>query len=414
MSYVPIHVHTDYSNYSMQDSVNRIDDILRRLKEIGATSWAITDHGTCSGISDAYKRSNKQGIKLIPGSEMYLTADISIKQRDLRHITLWAKDAEGLQNLYRLTTESHGNKGESADNFYFKGRCDVSLIRKYSKGLMLGSACLGSWLRVPVKDADGKVISHSINIELLEQFIDIFGVDDIFFEVHTYQCQEQYEYNVILIELAKKYGIKLIAATDAHFSFKGDNDLHAHFKNTSKVQEGDEHLNETLYIQSADEIRSNLSYLPKEVVEECITNTQILSEKSNVDIVFGGKNYPSYQCDSPFAEVRQQCIDGWHRLIDNSDVDTDAYGARVKYELSVLETQDYCSYFLITNSYLKFARDQGIPIGRGRGSVVASMVAYLMGMTALDSIKYQLTFERFAHNERIAPPDKKVSSIVEI
>lgn len=399
------HVHTDYSNYSMQDSVNRIDNIIARLKELGQTTWAISDHGTCSGISEAYKKSKKAGIKLIPGMEGYLTASLATKQRDLRHITFWAKDNEGLQNLYRLCTESHGDKGLSPDNFHFKGRCDVSLIRKYSKGLMLGSACLGSWLRVPVKDSEGKVVSHRINIELLEQFIDIFGVDDVFLEVHTYQCQEQYDYNVILIELARKYGIKLIAATDAHFTWKEDNDLHAHFKNTSKVQEGDEHLNETLYIQSADEIRGNLSYLPREVVEECIANTQILSEKSNVSIAFGGKNYPSYQCDSPFAEVRQQCVDGWRKLVANTGVDEDDYGARIKYELSVLEAQDYCSYFLITNSYLRWAREQGIPIGRGRGSVVASMVSYLMGMTALDSIKYNLVFERFAHNERLAPPD---------
>lgn len=401
------HVHTDYSNYSMQDSVNRIDNILVRLRELGQTVWCITDHGTCSGIAEAYKKSKKAGIKLIPGVEAYLTADLSIKQRDLRHLTLWAKDNEGLQNLYRLTTESHGNKGESPDNFYFKGRVDVSLIRRHSKGLMLGSACLGSWLRVPVKDADGKVISHSINTDLLEQFIDIFGVDDIFLEVHTYQCQEQYDYNVILIELAKKYGIRLIAATDAHFSFKGDHDLHAHFKNTSKVQEGDEGLNETLYIQSADEIRSNLSYLPSDIVELAIANTQILADKSNVTIDFGGKNYPTYQCESPFAEVRQQCINGWNELIKDTDVDTKAYGERIKYELSILKAQDYCSYFLITNSYLKWAREQGIPIGRGRGSVVASMVSYLMGMTALDAIKYDLTFERFAHMERLAPPDRK-------
>jgi len=405
MSYAPCHVHTDYSNYSMQDSINRIDNILLRLKEIGATSWAISDHGTCSGIAEAYKKSKKVGIKLIPAMEGYLTSDLSIKQRDLRHITFWAKDNEGLQNLYRLTTESHGNKGEYPDNFYFKGRVDIDLIRKYSKGLLLGSACLGSWLRVPVKDTEGKVVSYSINTKLLEQFISIFGVDDIFLEVHTYQCEEQHEYNRILIELAKEYGIKLIVATDAHFAFKGDADLHKHFKNTSKVQEGDEHLNETLYIQSADEIRGNLSYLPCDIVEQAIANTQVLSDRSNVTIDFGSKNYPSYPCESPLAEVRQQCIEGWNKLIVGSDVDIVAYGERIKYELEVLEKQDYCSYFLITNSYLRFARDQGIPIGRGRGSVVASMIAYLMGMTALDSIKYDLTFERFAHNERIAPPD---------
>jgi DNA polymerase-3 subunit alpha len=409
MSYVPVHLHTDYSNSNMKDSVNTIDNTLKRLKEIGATSWAITDHGTTSGIAEAYKKSKKQGIKLIPGYEGYLTADLSIQQRDLSHITFWAKDAVGLRNLYELSTNASGDKGNAPNNYYFKPRLDIDLIRKYSKGLMLGSACLGGWLRKPVKTLDDKgkavVTGYTINEDLLVKFIDIFGNDDVFLEIHTYQCSEQYEYNRELVALSKKYNVRLVAATDVHFTWKHDADLRKAFKNTSKNEDGDENIDDTLYIQDVDEIRSNLSYLPIDVVDEAIANTNVIAERSNVDIEFGGKHYPHFPCDDPYEAVRQKCVDGWER-IKASGVDLGTYGERIKKELLVLRLQDYCGYFLITGDYMTSAVNKGIPIGPGRGSAAASLVAMLCGITKLDPVELNLTFERFAHEERLAPPDK--------
>lgn len=409
MSYVPVHVHTDYSNSNMKDSVNTIDNTLKRLKEIGATSWAITDHGTTSGIAEAYKKSKKQGIKVIPGMEGYLTADLGIQQRDLSHITFWAKDAVGLRNLYELSTKASGDKGNAPNNYYFKPRLDIDLIRKYSEGLMLGSACLGGFLRKPVKTLDDKgkavITGYTINEELLVKFIDIFGTDNVFLEIHTYQCAEQYGYNRELIALSKKHNVKLVVATDVHFTWKHDADLRKAFKNTSKNEDGDENIDDTLYIQDVDEIRSNLSYLPSDVVNEAIANTNVIAERSNVDIEFGGKYYPHFPCDDPYQAVRQKCVEGWER-IKASGVDLGTRGERIKKELMVLKLQDYCGYFLITGDYMTSAASMGIPIGPGRGSAAASLVAMLCGITKLDPVELNLTFERFAHEERIAPPDK--------
>lgn len=406
MGFVHPHVHSDYSNYGMQDSVNRIENIIKRVKELGQKAWCLTDHNTCSGITDAYKKSKKAGLKLIPGAELYLTADLTIQQRDLSHITFWAKDYEGLVNLYKLTTEAHGNKGKNPKNYYYKSRVDIDLIRKYSKGLMCGSACLGGFLRRRVEDKVGEetVISHKISEDLLQKMLEIFP-NDLFLELHTYQCEEQYKYNRQLVEMANKYNVPLIAATDAHFTWKHDADLRYLFKNTSKTQDGDEHNDDTLYLQSEDEIRENLKHLPKDIIEQSLANTQLLSDKSSVEIRFGEKHYPHFPCDDPYEEVRKQCLDAWNSDIKNSNVNVKEYGSRIKTELEVLKHQEYCSYFLITADYLKDAEKNGIPIGPGRGSAVASEVAHIIGITKLDPIVLNLTFERFAHNERIAPAD---------
>jgi len=395
-TYVPPHLHLDYSNNGMKDSVNTIDNVVKRLKEIGATACAVTDHGTTSGIVEAYKKFKKAGIKLIPGYEGYLTGDLSIQQRDLSHITLWAKDSQGLRNLYEISTIANGDKGRSPNNYYYKPRVDLELLRRFSAGIMAGSACLGGCLVTE---------DYGVNEDKLQQLIDIYGADDVFLEIHTYQCPEQFKYNHALVKASKKFNVRLIVATDAHFAWKYSAELRKHFKNTSKTQEGDENIDDTLYIQDVDEIRSNLRYLDGLVINEAIANTHVLAEKSNVEIAFNGKHYPEYKCENPLTEVRLQAIAGWNRLVKGTGVDYDAYAERVKFELNILDKQDYCSYFLINSGLIKKFIAAGIPVGDGRGSVVASMVAWLLGITKLDPYKYNLVFERFAHMERLSPPD---------
>jgi DNA polymerase-3 subunit alpha len=388
----------------MQDSVNRIDTIIERVKSLGQTSWALTDHNTCTGIVDAYKKSKKAGLKLIPGAELYLTSELTIQQRDLTHITFWAKNKVGLENLYKLVSVAHGDRGKAPNNYYYKSRVDIELIAKYSEGLMVGSACLGGWLRKCIgTDEDDKKI-YDVNEDTLQRLLKIFP-DDLFIELHTYQCEEQYDFNRKIVEVAKKYSVPLIVATDAHFAVKSDADLRKYFKNTSKEQDDSENVDDTLYLQSEDDIRENLKYLSKDIVEQAIANTQLLSDKSNVEIEFGQKYYPHYPCADPVKEVRNQCRIGWNQKIKGKGLDYEVYKKRFIYEMEVLTKQGYCSYFLITAGYLNKCRAKGIPVGPGRGSVVASLVAYLMGITQLDPIKYNMTFERFAHSERLAPPD---------
>ena len=393
MSFVSVHVHTDYSNCGMLDSINRIENIVKQIKNLGQVAWCITDHNGCSGIIDAYKQSQKAGLKLIPGAELYYTADLTIQQRDLSHITFWAKDNEGLENLYKLTTEAHGDKGRNPNNFYYKSRVDLDLIRRYSKGIMLGSACLGGFINRP----NGE--------EVLKELLEIFP-GDTFLELHTYQCEEQYVYNRRLIDLSQKYNLPLIAATDAHFTLKEHAELRRLFKNTSKEQDDSEHVDDTLYLQSEDEIRDNLKYLPKEIVEQSLENTQILSDKSNVTIEFGNKYYPEYPCDDPIEELKKQCRVGWKQKGLNKYPNRQEYIDRFnKVELPIIEKQGYAPYFLVTSDLYKFGRERGYPIPPGRGSAVASLILWFMGVTQLDPIKYNCIFERFAHMERISPPD---------
>lgn len=389
MSYVPIHVHTDRSNNgSMKDSINKVDTLIKRMKAIGITSWAVTDHGTMSNVVNAYKASSKAGIKLIPGYEGYLTADLSIQQRDLRHITLWAKDNIGYRNLNIISKYASGNNGKSPGNYYYKPRVSIDLLRKYSEGLMVGSACLGGWL----------------GEDTLVKFIDIFGKDNVFLEIHTYQGEGQREHNELALALAQKYSVLPVVATDAHFTFKDDFELWKLFKNTSKDVEGNETLGDTLYIQDVDEIKASLSYLPSHIIEQAIANTNVIAEKSNVTIDFSSKHYPHFPCDDEYEAVRGKCIDKWPSIKD-SGVDLDTYSERIKRELGVLRLQEYCGYFLITGDYMEHAKSQGIPLGPGRGSACGSYVAKLCGITKLDSIVLDLTFERFAHDARLAPPD---------
>lgn len=392
MTYTPVHLHTDRSNNgSMKDSINKVDTIIKRLKSIGIKSWAITDHGTMSNVINAYKASFKEGIKLIPGYEGYLTADLLIQQRDLQHITLWAKDNTGYRNLNIISRHANGNNGLSPNNYYYKPRVDIDLLRKYSEGLMVGSACIGGWL----------------NEDTLVKFIDIYGKDNVFLEIHTYQGEGQREHNEKAIELSKKYEVLTVVATDAHFAFKDDFELWKLFKNTSKEVEGNETLGNTLYIQDVDEIRASLSYLPSDIVEQSIANTNIIAEKSNVTIDFSSKHYPHFPCDDEYESVRNKCKDKWPSIVE-SGVDTTVYGERIKRELETLKLQEYCGYFLITGDYMEYAVNNGIPVGPGRGSACGSYVAKLCGITKLDSIELDLTFERFAHNQRIAPPDKQM------
>lgn len=389
MTYTPIHVHTDRSNNgSMKDSINKVDTLIKRMKSIGITSWAVTDHGTMSNVVNAYKASAKAGIKLIPGYEGYLTADLSIQQRDLQHITLWAKDNIGYRNLNVISKHACGNNGQDPGNYYYKPRVDIELLRKYSEGLMVGSACLGGWL----------------GEEILVKFIDIFGKDNVFLEIHTYQGEGQSKHNELALYLAKKYDVLPVVATDAHFAFKDDFELWKLFKNTSKEVEGNETLGNTLYIQDVDEIKASLSYLPSHIVEQAIANTNVIAEKSNVIIDFSSKHYPHFPCDDEYEAVRGKCKDKWQSIVD-SGLDTKVYGERIKGELEVLRYQDYCGYFLITGDYMEHAASKGIPLGPGRGSACGSYVAKLCNITKLDSVALDLTFERFAHNARLAPPD---------
>jgi DNA polymerase III subunit alpha len=397
LSFVHLHHHTPFSNGKMLDSIAKIDDTLKRVKELGQSAWAVTDHDTCSGLVDAFSKTqkfnkkNNTSIHFVFGAELYMTHDVTIQQKDLSHITFWAKNEVGLMNLNKLTTVAHGDKGNSPDNFYHKSRVDIDMIRKYSEGLICGTACLGG------------LIKRNNCEDLIVQIKEIFG-EDFYIEIHTFQHEEQYVANKRLIQYAQTYDIPMIACVDSHYVLKEDAETHRQFRNASKEKEDGYYTTDDFYLHSEDEVREKLSYLPLDIVQQAIDNTQVLADKCKVEIKFGQKHYPDYPCDDQVEEIKKICRKNWKdKLPDKKRWQSDA--ERFNHELGVFIKQDYPGYFLITYDVLKKCRELNVPTGPGRGSVVASLIAYLMDITKLDPIKYNLIFERFAHNERISPPD---------
>lgn len=401
-NYVALHTHTMYSNGRFLDSINKPEDIIRSIYNLGQPAFAITDHGTCSGLMDVYSnlqkfnKKHKSDIKMLFGAELYYTYDLTIRQDDLTHILFIAKNNIGLQNLYRLTSASHGDKGNHPEYFYKFPRVDMDLIRKYSEGLFCGTACMGGIL----KRENGE--------EVLLQLKEIFG-ERLFIELHTVQEDEQYVFNREALELGLKHNIQFVTANDAHYPTPGDYLLHKQFREAKDTKEdtGDGYYRTNdYYLHTSGETQAKLKYLPEDIIKEAIANTVKIADMCHIEIDYKTKHYPEYPCDDPVEEVRKQARVGWRQKRINKYPDKQQYIDRFNMEMGVLQKQDYCSYFLITSDLYRFGRENKYPMGDGRGSVVASEVAWLLGITQLDPIRYNLVFERFAHNERIAPPDK--------
>ena len=379
------HLHTHYSNYGMLDSISKVPDVIKRVKELNQSACAITDHNTCSGLIDFYKNAKKNGIKPLLGAELYLTGNVGVQEKGLSHILFLAKNQTGYKNLLHMTTEAH-------KHFYYKSRLDIDIIKKYSEELICTSACIGGWLK------------NEDNEFLIKEFLEIFK-ENLYLEVHTYQIEEQKQYNIRIAEYGKKYGIPIIATCDSHYVTKEEFEIHKHFRSISS-EEDTYYATNDFYIQSADEVKERLSYLP--LVDEYINNTDLLGEQCNVDIEFGKKLYPSFPVEDTDKYLREQMKPGYREKILNNPErykDKKIYDAQILHELDVLKQCGYYDYFLINWDWIKFAKENDISVGAGRGSVGASMVAWLLDIVKRDPLPNKLFFERFAHTHRIAPPD---------
>lgn len=389
------HLHTEYSNDGMYDAISSIDDVISRVHELGQRGFAITDHNGCSGLVDGYvklqKYNKKHGtnLKLLMGSELYYVYDSTIKEKGYFHILFLAKDNEGLENLYRLTSEAH-------QHYYYKARCDLDMIRKYSKGLICTSACMGGWLRSEDRE------------NLIPQFKEIFG-DDLYFELHTYTHEDQLAYNQEVIQLADKYDVKMIVASDAHYPTEDKYMVHKYFRGIKESDEDKYYQCNDFFIQSESEVRGRLSYIDTSIIDKAIDNNNEIFDKCNTSIEFGQHLYPKYVKDGNTKEVflkelRKGYIErGYHKLHGEEKQKVDQ---RILHEIDVLEKVDYMDYLLITKDILENARAKGIPTGFGRGSSENCECAYLLGITGLSAIPNNLYFERFANPDRISPADK--------
>lgn len=399
MKFTHLHVHT---HYSLLDGLAKIDDLLDRAQELGMESIAITDHGVLYGGIEFFIKAKERGIKPIIGCEMYVSPnDLHSKNPDSldrkrHHLILLAKNEKGYKNLMKLISIAH------LEGFYYKPRIDRKVLRAHAEGLIGLSAC-----------AEGEVPAAAIagDLEKAEQlaleYRDIFGDGNFYLELqHHPHFSNQQIANAALIEIAKKHSLPLVATNDVHYVNKDDADIQdilLCIQTNRKVQEKDRMylMDFELWLKSPEEMAESFAHVP-----EALANTQAIVDKCNLEIKLGETQLPHFEVPDGFTAMsylRHLCEAGLQKRFNAPA--TPEQSERMEYELGVIEKTGFASYFLIVQDFVNWAKDQGIIVGPGRGSAAGSFVSYLIGITNIDPIKYDLLFERFLNPERISMPD---------
>ncbi|MEG6613271.1 DNA polymerase III subunit alpha [Pseudoclostridium thermosuccinogenes] len=394
--FVHLHVHTEYS---LLDGANRIKELISRAVELGMKSMAITDHGVMYGVVDFYKEAVKNGIKPILGCEIYTARRSRFDKQpnidsDPGHLVLLAKNTVGYKNLMKIVSIGF------TEGFYYKPRVDMEILEKYSEGLIALSACLsGDIPKALIRNEYEKAK------EIALKFNEIFGQDNFYLELQINGIEEQNLVNQKLIKLSRETGIPLIATNDAHYLRREDAKAHEILLciQTGKSMDDEDRMRfstDEVYVKSAEEMRQLFKNIP-----EAVDNTLKVAERCNVELEFDQRHMPEYNVPNgkdPYEYLRELCYEGLERLYGEKK---DQNVERLEYELSVIKQMGYVDYFLIVWDFIKYAKDNGIMVGPGRGSGAGSIVAYCLGITSIDPIKYNLLFERFLNPERISMPD---------
>src|SRR5215212_1935978 len=394
--FVHLHLHTEYS---LLDGAIRMKELMKKAQELEMPAVAITDHGNLYGAIEFYQEAEKAGIKPIIGCEAYMApGSITDRPNNMRdaayHFTLLAKDARGYGNLVKLITNAHLN------GMHYKPRIDKEMLARHSTGLIGMSACLKGEINMAIQSDNLAKARQSA-----AEFRDIFGAENFFLELHDHGIEAQQKCNRALPALAKEFGLGLVAANDVHFLERSHHEAHDVMIciGTGKMVHDERRMRYVpeLYLKSADEMRALFPEHP-----EAITNTLEIAARCNLELEFGKNKYPEYPAPegkTREAYLRELCYKGLHERygtrVDAKLID------RLDYELGVLETTGFVSYFLIVWDFIHYAKERGIPVGPGRGSAAGSMVAYVLGITDIDPLQFGLIFERFLNPERVSPPD---------
>ena len=396
MSFTHLHLHTEYS---LLDGACRIPKLVERIKALGMTSCAITDHGVMYGCIDFYSAMKDAGIKPIIGCEVYVCRDRldkSAANREYSHLILLCENNTGYQNLMKLVSEGF------LTGYYYRPRIDYNLIRQHSEGLICLSACLSGDL--PKLLLQGRYDDAEAYVREMQ---DIFGEKNFYVEIMDHGIREEKIVMPRLISLAREMNVPLVATNDCHYLEEKDADAQEVLLciQTGKTLDDANRMRmdtRQLYVKSEDEMRTLFAACP-----DAVDRTQEIADRCNVEFEFGVTRLPHYPVpEGETALSMLTCLthEGLRERYPDAK-ETDEPWQRLNYELNVISSMGYVDYFLIVWDFIRYAKSQGIMVGPGRGSGAGSIVAYSLGITMLDPLKYQLLFERFLNPERVSMPD---------
>ncbi|MBO6308452.1 MAG: DNA polymerase III subunit alpha [Oribacterium sp.] len=400
MAFTHLHVHT---SYSLLDGAGRIPEMIARCKELGMDSMAITDHGVMYGVIDFYKEAKNQGIKPILGCEIYLTPgsrfDREVGKGDDRyyHLVLLAENNLGYSNLMKIVSRGF------TDGYYYKPRVDFETLEEFHEGIIALSACLaGEVSKNLTRDLYDEAKAAALH------YVEIFGRDNFFLELQDHGYPEQKKVNAGILRLHEETGIPLVATNDIHYTYKSDAEAHdilLCLQTGKKVSDEDRmrYPGGQFYIKSEEEMQALFPY-----AKEALENTHKIAERCNVEIEFGHYHLPKYEVPegyTPESYLTELCEKG---MVERYGTEASKYEDRLRYELDTISSMGFVDYFLIVWDYIHYAKTHDISVGPGRGSAAGSIVAYAIGITDIDPMRYNLIFERFLNPERVTMPDVDV------
>ena len=388
-----LHVHTQYS---LLDGASKIPDLISYAKDLGMDSIAITDHGVMYGVVEFYQEAMKQGVKPIIGCEVYVspTTRFDKQERHMHHLILLAENNTGYHNLMKIVSSG------SLEGFYYKPRVDKDVLRSYSEGIICLSACVA-----------GEVPQYILQDNLdgarrtIEEFIDIFGRDNYFLELQNHDLPMEHKVNRALKQLAQEYGLKVVATNDLHYVHREDaeaQDILLCIQTTSTVDDANRMRfpNDQFYVKSYEEMAEKFPDCL-----EALDNTQLIADRCNVELTFGQLLLPEFPVPEGYDAVsylRHLCEESLPRKYDSQD---SKVWERLDFELGIINQMGYACYFLIVWDFIRYCKENDVLVGPGRGSAAGSIVAYLLGITNIEPLRYHLLFERFLNPERVSMPD---------
>ena len=397
MAFAHLHIHTEYS---LLDGACRIPKLAKRVKELGQTAVAITDHGNMYGVIDFYRACKAEGVKPIIGCEVYVaprTRFDRVHELDssARHLILLCKNEEGYRNLSHMVSQSY------TEGFYIKPRIDLDLLRERHEGLVCLSACLAGELPRRIRNGDYEgAKAHAVEMDAL------FGRGNYYLELQDHGLQDDPAVIAGLARIHEETGIPLVCTNDAHYLEKKDartQDILMCIQ-TGKVEDDPNRMRfetEEFYVKSEAEMAALFPQYP-----EALENTQKIADMCQVDFEFGVHHLPEFHLpegeSDPDAYFEKLCRQGFARRYPDGPRE---YAERLEYEMGVIRQMGFVDYFLIVSDFIGYAKSHDIPVGPGRGSAAGSMVAYCMAITEIDPMKYGLVFERFLNPERVTMPD---------